>query len=259
MNTMSWIVIIFILICMMLGYRRGFVRSILKIVFTGLSLFLAYFLAPLVGNILMIKTTIDDAVEEKVYSIIEEQAEKTVEREMEGTLGEYMSEDMKESLVDLLLSQEPNSEQQQQLIDSLDSPKFIKEILIANNNSETKEQLGVKGFYKYVSAYIAYMATNAVAFIITFAGSVILFDVILLIANAATSLPIINTINRLTGMALGGIESLFIIWIVFAIIMMLVDTDIGANLARQINQNEILSFINKYNIFNPVVKSFAKI
>lgn len=259
MNTMSWIIIVFILICMVLGYRRGFVRSILKIVFTVLSLLLAYFLAPLVGNILMVKTQIDDSVEKKIYSIIEREAEKQVEQELDGTLGEFMTEDMKESLVDAVLNQEPDAEQQQEIISSLESPQFIKDILIANNNQETKSQLGVKNFYKYVSSYIAYMVTNAIAFMMTFAGMIILFNIIMLIANVATSLPIINSINRLAGMVLGGIEAILIVWIFFAIIKMLADTNIGADLNQQINESLFLQFINKYNIFNSIIKSFAKV
>ena len=259
MNTMSWIIIVFILICMILGYRRGFVRSILKIVFTGLSFLLAYFLAPLVGNILMIKTQIDDTVEKKIYSIIESEAEKQVEKELEGTLGEFITEDMKESLVEAVLNQEPTEEQQHDLIASLDSPQFIKDILVANNNQETKSQLGVKNFYKYVSTYIAYMVTNAIAFVITFAAMILLFNIIMFIANAATSLPIINTLNRLAGMLLGGVEAILIVWMIFSIIMMLADTNFGANLNHQINENVFLHFINKYNIFNSMLKSFAKI
>ncbi len=259
MNTMSWIIIIFILLCMMLGYRRGFVRSILKIVFTVISLLLAYFLAPLVGNILMLKTQIDDTVEKKIYSIIESEAEKQVEKELAGTWGELITDDMKESLVDAVLSQEPDEQQQKELIDSLNSPQFIKDMLLANNNQETKSQLGVKNFYKYVSSYVAYMVTNAIAFIVTFAGMVLLFNIIMLIANAATSLPIINTINRLAGMLLGGIEAILIVWLVFAIIMVIADTNIGSNLNQQINENVFLQFINKYNVFNSIIKSFAKI
>lgn len=267
MNTFSIVVIVFILICMILGYRRGFVRSILKIVFTGLSLLLAYFLAPMVGNILMNKTQIDDVVEEKIYSFIEAEAEKQVKEELEESLDDYVSEgftdgiseDVMNSLVEAVLNKEPSKEEQEELINSLDSPQFIKDMLLSNNNQATKEQLGATTFYTYVSSYIAYMVTNAVAFFATFAIMVLLFNVIMLIANVAASLPVINTINRLCGMLLGGCEAVLIVWIVFAVIMVAANTEVGESLANQISESPILRVLSDNNIFNSLIKNITKV
>lgn len=267
MNTFTASIIIFILVCMILGYRRGLVRSMLKIAFTGLSLLLAYFLAPLAGGILMEKTQIDDVIEEKIYAFIEEEAEKRVKEEMQDLLGNYVQDGFTEDipdeimdpLVEAVLSKEPDLEEQTNLINSLEYPQFIKDMLIANNNQDTKTELGATNFYTYISCYVAYMVTNAIAFIMTFAIMILLFDIIMLIANIATSLPVINTLNRIGGMLLAGGEAIIIVWIVFAVIIVAADTSIGAQLAEQITESKILSIINEHNIFNSLIKNIAKI
>jgi len=92
---------------------------------------------------------------------------------------------------------------------------------------------------------------NVVAFIVVFIGLKIFFWILMTILNRVTKLPILNEVNKLGGMLLGGVEGILIIYVLITLINWL-------PLPSLTNVKEILATSvigNKINYYVPTVTS----
>lgn len=257
MNFLTALVVVIFLVFIFLGYKRGLFRSILKLLLAGISLLLAYLLTPIMSNIIINNTSMDDAIADKVYVVIEDIARQQVLAKMQDTVGE-ISDDLVDELTELALEIEPSRSQQVDMIQKMKIPEFMSDALISNNNDEMREQLGVDGFYKYLAYYISYMITNAVAFILTFIFIIILTNIIYVALGIVSKLPIIGSIDKIGGVLFGILEALLIVWVLFVLIAVLANTSVGENLYSQISESKILSGLYDKNILYSVVTKLVK-
>lgn len=258
MNTLTIIVIIFFLIFMIIGYRRGLVKSVVKIVMAGLSLVLAYLLTPFVGGFLIEHTNIDDYFRNKIYGKIEAAVEEKVKEEFFSQADDDNSAVMDE-LVNMAMNTELTKNQQIDMICRMNVPDFVKDALIENNHDEMRENMGVNGFYDYVSVYLAHMITNAIAFAVTFMALGIIFLAIYSIMLIVVELPIISGINRLGGLVTGALEALLIVWLLFTVAIVFSGTETSMNVNAQIEESTLLTFINSRNVFISAISNLIKI
>ncbi len=257
MNALTIIILIIFLVFMGLGFARGLVKSVFKIVLTAVAMLLAYLLSPLITNVIVQNTSIDNSIRNKIYSTIEEKVEEKIKQELsEELVG--VDENAVNVLTQQYLEQEPNRNSQIEFIQSMELPEFLQKALIDNNHNEMKQEIGVSGFYDYVSTYLAYMIINALGFFVTLLFLVLLFNLTLFLLNMVMKLPGLNMLNRIGGAAFGFLEALLIIWIGFIIIEMAVGTKMGGNLMNQISESKILSLINDKNILADFVQNLIK-
>lgn len=258
MNILSFFVVIIFLICMIIGYKHGLFRTVIKLVFTGVSLLLAYFLAPAVSNIIIANTSIDDYFYQKIYNAIESTVRKNVEQTLDDSLS-ISSEKAVDELTSIAMKTNPSKSRQIDIINEMDVPNFIKTALLDNNHGQARIDFGVNTFYEYISIYISYMIVNALAFTITFSLIMLLFGIINLILALAVQIPIVNGINRFGGLMFGVIEALLIVWILFVSIAIFSDTQVGVWAYEQIESSKILTFIYDKNVFMNVITNLSKI
>lgn len=258
MNTLTIFVIGVFLVFILIGYRRGLVKSVVKIVIAGLSLVLAYILTPFVGNLLIEYTNFDDYFREKINSGIKSYIEDTVENEVSSTIiGDNAA--AVDELVTSAMNIELTKNQQIDMIDKIPAPDFVKNALIENNYDEMYKSMGVNGFYDYVATYISHMITNAIAFAITFIVIGLVFAVVYVIMCVAVELPIISSINRFGGLAFGAVEAFIIVWLIFTLAVVFSNTKIGAGINSQIDESAILTSINRNNLFVSIITNLVKI
>lgn len=257
MNVLTIIVLSIFLLFTFIGYKRGLIKSVFKLILSVVAIVLAYLLTPLVSGFLYEKTSIDDAIGKKVYSIIEEIAENQVKEELEETFQEVDPE-LVEELTDLALSVEPSRSTQIDIIRKMKLPKFMTDAIISNNNDEMREELGAEDFYKYLAYYISYMVTNAIAFVVTFVIMLVIANLIYFAAGIVSKLPIVGGIDKLGGIIFGLAEALLITWVIFVVATIFVNTSFGANIHEQIDESAFLSFLDKKNILNSVVIKLVK-
>lgn len=136
-------------------------------------------------------------------------------------------------------------------IQGADIPAVFKELLLTNNNNEIYGKLGVASFPAYVAAYLAKLAVNVVAFLLTLLVVTILLRAVVFSLNVVADLPGVGVVNRLAGGMLGLVAALLVVWVFFLVVTMLYVTGIGKELFGMIQENEILSLIYAYN---PVLK-----
>lgn len=252
MNYLAVIVSIIFIVCIVLGYKHGLFRSALKLVLLVLSLFLAYFLSPMLADVIIKYTNVDDYFKAKAYSVIEKTVKENVEEELNNEFG-ITSEDMVEEITDEAMKTDPTRVQQVNIINKMNVPEFIKTALMDNNHDDARKSMGVNSFYEYISTYISYMIVNAMAFILSFAFLIIIFAIISIISAVIVRIPIIGGINRLGGMLFGFFEALFIVWICFVFVAIIPDTQIGNWFFSQIDDSKMLTIIQEKNVFMKVV------
>jgi hypothetical protein len=165
---------------------------------------------------------------------------------------------MVENAVNAAMQTELTRNQQIEVINSISAPEFIRNALIENNQDSIKQNMGVDGFYEYISTYISYMIINALSFAITGVIINIILTLLSAVLSSALNLPIINNINRIGGMVFGFAQALLVVWIVFSIIGLGMSTVQGASLYNQIIDNQLLNYINEKNIINNVIVGLTK-
>lgn len=249
---MMFLVIIIFLVFIILGYKRGLFRSILKLVLTGLSFVLAYLLAPVVSGILIHYTNLDEFIHDKIYTAIVSRVEHHIETELTETLG-YADETLVQQLTNAFMATELNRNEQVAFIQESGFPGYVQDALLSNNNDETKEKLGVNGFYDYIATYVSYMIINGFSFLLAALILRIIFGLVSLILSLAVQLPIIGSINRFGGIVFGAAEGLIVVWLLFLIVSVLVSTKFGQVIYNQIIENRFLSFLYEKDVFRMVI------
>lgn len=138
--------------------------------------------------------------------------------------------------------------EQRMAIEGLNIPKEIKEILIANNNNEVYQALGVEAFTDYIGNYLANIIVNLAGFVLLF---VIIYAVIHMIMRALdimAKLPILSGLNKIAGALLGGVQGLLYLWVGCLILTACSSAGWAMTVINQIEASGWLSFLYHYNI-----------
>ena len=247
MNILTIIIIAIFLLFMILGYRKGLVRTVLKFVLAVVAFFLAYLLTPVLTDVLIKNTRIDDYIIKKIDNKIYETTKQKIENEMNESYG-MVNEQLCSELTDRALNTTLTRSEEIEFINSLKLPQYVSTALIENNNKEVMEELSVDSFYDYLAIYVARMILRAVVFGFLYLSLWIIFKVIMLIAMMAASLPVVSTANKIAGMLFGLLEALIIVWVFFAIVSVFINTDFGTKISEQVEQSPLLKMLFDKNI-----------
>ncbi|OUP49181.1 CvpA family protein [Lachnoclostridium sp. An181] len=272
----NWLLIavgILFLICVIVGYIRGFIKIIVSVAATAATIVLVVLATPYVSKALHTLTPIDDMIQEKCESIFVSEAKQTGNemlrqkfKELTGTdlpgdvdlskidLSKYGLTD--EKLKELAKTVEIPREEQVKAIQSADLPEVFKDGLRANNNEEVYKELGVDNFVDYVSAYLAKVVLDIIAFVITFILISIIIRMILFIAGIISDLPVIHGLNRVAGGALGIAIWLVIVWTAFLVITLGYNFQWGKDCMTMIQDNSILQFLYEHNYIMDMLMKF---
>ena len=137
------------------------------------------------------------------------------------------------------------------LIENANLPEAFKELLISNNNNEVYKLIGANSFTEYISKYMTKLIIDIVSFLVTFLVVTIVIRAIVFALDFVANLPVLGTLNRLSGVIVGGSISLIIIWIFYVIVTLMYSLDIGKTLMDMTCENQLLLTIYK---INPILK-----
>jgi len=211
------ITLLLILICVIHGYRAGLVHSVFNL-FTGvLSLFLAFKLYPLAAGLLR-ATPLYPFLQNTILSA---------------------------------LGVDPNSPAQlplSTLLAHTPLPDFITSALLANNNPDIYQMLGVNSVIEYVGGYCAYMIINGIAIVVTFIIIRALLAVVSALLRIVTRLPVIHTLNRLGGVVFGALEGLLLVWVLLLALTIPVLAHNTSALGTWLNGSTVTKFLFDNNI-----------
>jgi len=220
MNWMLVIVLVIIILNALTGLKVGLTKILFSLFSFIIAMAISVWISPVVNN--MLKNN------EKFY-------EKTKQK-MEAILFEGLE----------------NTDGIDELIGELPLPKSIKESLIKN---KSQKETNAKS---YIAAHVTDIALKAMSFIISFVVVFIGLWVISIALNIISKLPILNQINKLAGLLVGGLQGLVVVWIIFTTVTMFSGTELGSTAFKQIESSSILSFLYDKNILTNVVLKAVK-
>lgn len=147
---------------------------------------------------------------------------------------------------------------QRLVIEQLNLPQSVKDVLLENNNSEIYSMLGVDAFAEYVSMYLADMLINAVASIILFIAAFIVIHMIVRWLDLIARLPILYGLNHIAGALLGLIQGLLLLWVACFVLNLFSTTPVGEMLEEQIYASTWLTFLYRYNVIDLLLGGLVK-
>ncbi|MGN0354161.1 MAG: CvpA family protein [Muricoprocola sp.] len=220
---MNYLVIIvsgIFLLFMFRGYRKGMIRTLAASVSLIFSVVLVSFVNPYVTEFLENQTP--------VYQILIEKCEVVVPLESVERAGEQM---------------------QEQAIDSLPFPELIRNLLRTNNTEEVYKELAVKNLRDYITHFMADLLIKLISFVLSWLLIYCAIRVLMIVLNVVTELPVIHGVNHLLGIGLGMIEALLIVWILFLVITIVSNTELGMAWMKMIWDSKALRFLYDKNVF----------
>ena len=261
----NWLLIIvatIFIICIVVGYVRGFLKLGISLLSTVLTLILVLFLSPYVANALEEYTPVDDYIESRIVEafipdITEDQLSQI---DLSGTPFADLTNDQLANLNDLdwdllgittddilnLIGEIPKDMQIQE-IENAPMPQFLKDELIENNNSTIYGELGVNSFPKYVAAYISRLVLQLLSFLVTFLLAIIIVKALMFAVNIIGELPVLGLVNHIAGAGLGLVLAVVIVWLGFLIMTLAYTTEVGMACFDMMEKSQILQFLYDTN------------
>jgi len=226
-NILFLIIAAFIILCIIIGARRGFVRSMSFLFSTYAAVALAIVLiTPLTGF-----TT--------QYTQLDEKIADKVEAKVVSMLPEGVTADMTDMLT---------TNQQISIIQSAPFPEVLKNKLIENNNTSMYELLGISNFVEYIAAYIAGIVVKIITFLASFIIFLLLLRLIFHAIERVAREGALAGFNRFLGGVIGIAVALAFVWAFFLVLTIFCTTAWGQSLLLMVEQNPVLSFLFKNNV-----------
>lgn len=233
MNLLTIILLLVLLVFAINGYMRGFARTLTSLLFFVFSGVLVYYSTPYVSEFLKTQTP--------VYHFVESKCENLVEDAIRDKLDEETQKFAQQSDV-------PRKDQNK-IIRSLPVPKELQTLLLDNNNSYTYANMAVQTFSEYISTYLADMILNMLTYFLSFNLVSIALHAVARTLRIMTRLPVLRSVNRMCGGALGLVKGICFVWLFFLVVAIFSNTEIGSQLLSMIKESPILTFLYESNVF----------
>ncbi|MBQ7864090.1 MAG: CvpA family protein [Lachnospiraceae bacterium] len=234
---MNWLLIFALAIIgvfAFIGWRVGFVKSVFSLVSTIAVIIITILVSPIVSNMLKDSEKISGGIQSKLEQVID----------LSGVADNLSAEEEKDPMA---------------FIDGLGLPESIKDTIkdsLTETMEEKKEEaanfVGEKldSLEKYICERLTNIILNALGFFITFIVAAVGIAVLCFVLDLLSKLPVLHQINTVAGIAMGALEGLVILWIVFIVITMLGSTGFGQACMTMISESKILSFLYDSNILS---------
>lgn len=199
------------------GYRQGGIK-IMTVFFLTIAMVLI--LGPMINDMIIEKTTILQSLE------------IVVKRTVLSLVGEEV---------------ESNLNAQIALIQELPFIPFVKDEMIENNNRVIYQLFQTDSFSGYLAMYIARFFVQILAFAIALLTTKIAIKIVDGVFDIFSKLPVIGTLNHISGMLLGIGKGVIGLWICFLLLAIFVDTGIGSIIYRRISEEQLLYYLYENN------------
>lgn len=217
--TITWLgitVLIFLVFACYTGYRRGLIREVVSLLCVFLSMAVVWFINPYVNQFIRENTSIYENVQESCRQFVEEKQDT---------------------------SGSESGASQESTIENMNLPGLLTSGLAQNNTAEVYQYLSVTTFSDYIAQYLARMAVNGISFLISFILATLLIRSITWMLDLVARLPVIKGVNKIAGAAFAVAKYILILWIVFLVLTVLCNTEIGEVCLKAVKQDTVLSWL----------------
>lgn len=223
MNWLLIVMIVFLLVMAIIGWRKGFSQALLSLASIVLSVFLAWSVSPVVKNIIVDKT------------------------EWETTLAT--------SLSDKFLSEATTQEELEAYFKKMPLPAQIQQniqVTISNETGIEAQKAAVSGM---VADWILTLAVDLALFAIL---SIVLTIIGKLLSKLIKNSPL-RAVDGLLGAVLSLAEAVLILDAILLLIPLLSTTSIGTALTEQIQSSKLMTWIYDHNLISMLASTFLHI
>lgn len=224
MNLMLLACFAIVLLCTLLGYHRGLLKSALSAVGIVGAILLANALNPYVKNLICEHTEFQSIVRQKI----------------EKGLNVDKLEDQ-----DTVYGKEG-------YLENTDLPEIVKNY-IRSNDSIKRGQENLESYVQHIVDYLTDMVMNGIAYFATFLLVVLIIIIALALSNLVSGIPIVGGIDKAGGIAFGFAQAILIIWFLMLIVTFFSAFGWGADMMKMVDDSRILAFVYKKNIFLKIV------
>lgn len=214
---------IFLLAMVLYGHYRGFLRMALPLAALILSILAVRMATPYMAAFLKENTPVQEMIRDAVS-------------EAAG-----LGEDTKGPDQPVL---------QESVIQGLELPPQMKELLLENNNDRIYELLGVDTFVDYVGAYLADMVLRAIGAVVLFLVVYVALRLIIHGLDLIARLPILYGMNQIAGALLGGLRGLLWLWGACLVVDFFSHTGWATAVLTQVQNSLWLRFLYQNNWIN---------
>ena len=221
MNILTIIIIAVFALCVFSGYTKGFLKTAFSLVSWVLVIILCNFATPIVTDLLIqntdIEVTVATTVQENVMELAVQIEENGGVSDLEAVL-----------------------------------PAELKELLLGEHESIIELMLSsaANDLAPLIDAIV-----SAIGFVIT----VILLRIAMIIVELAlgivTKLPLIGPMDKMLGIACGGVKGIIWCWVILAVVSVLALTGTNTELAAYIAQSELLTWLQDNNLLLNAIAS----
>ena len=229
---MNWVMIVagvLFLGFVLLGYSRGFLKTVFGMLQMIVTIVLVLLISPMLKEALRENTGIYEQAKDSVVSVIETQFP-------ELTTGVSVPAELEDPLIEQIATIE-----------------VLQNLLKENNTPEVYAAMGVETFVEYVGGFMAELALTIVSFVISFIVVLIALQMVSWVFDVIGMLPLVGGVNKMAGAALGAVEGLLILWLLCLVVTAFSDTPLGAEALMLISESPLLSMIYNNNLVLKIV------
>lgn len=215
------------------GWHKGFLRIFLSLAGTIIIIIAVIIISPRVSSYIIDNTDVFERTEKKVVDVFLERL--------------YSAEEEDDTVKDED-NEGGSKEVGEKPLDELNIPDIFKNDLIEKKASEMYQALLAAVFREYIAGYISRLIINAGSFVCVYFTLWFVLKLLLRSSDLLANLPVIKTMNKTLGAAVGAVEALIMVWIVFFIIIMFLGNDIGGRLLEAVQRSVFLSYLFNNNV-----------
>lgn len=209
------------------GYLRGLVRVLFSLAAVFIAIGFATALEPYTAQFLKTQTPLYDTVKENcteyLQSILEDEVQHRVEEHEE---------------VPIL---------------GMELPEEIQQLFGGNATEQSSSLIEDTAIYDKAGDFVADQVVHRLAWVLAFTVILILLAVAVHFLDVLAKLPVLRNINRIGGLAVGLLEGLVVVWILFLVIVLCQGTEFGRELMSSVETNAFLKFLNDNNLLEQLI------
>ena len=229
MNILVVVILAVILLCVLAGYKNGFLKTAFSLVSWIVVLIICNVATPMVTQMLIEKTDIETTIQFVLDAKINEMMSNVMTETGLSDLPESLPEDMSFELPEELQAA---------------LPEELRNILAPGSQITD----GISQDALVDTALIAEKVVGIISLLMVLVFSRVAIMVVNIVLGIASKLPLIGPLDKVLGLACGAGKGLIWSWIVLTIVSVLALTGINTEWAAYISQSELLVWLQNNNM-----------
>jgi len=221
MSILDFIIIAIVIICAIVGYQRGLVRTVFRLVSFAIAIILAINLQPVVAGFLR-GTFVYDGLQNRIASAA------GFERVFaEHTPNPGITETARGN----------------NIINALPLLESVRDTLYTSNTPDMFELLRVRTIEEYVTGFFANIVINVISLLIVFILVFLILHFVGKILNIVDYIPVVGTLNSVGGLIAGVLIGGVFIWVGLYLMTMFFSTSANEALYNLIQGSALVGWL----------------